>query len=132
MEDRNRINIPLWAAIVPIVVLIALLTLNVRTFDDATSGANQIVLLLSAAVAGILGRVFGVSVDSMMAGIVKSISTTLPAILVLLLIGALAGSWMISGIVPAMVFYGLKVISPEWFLVASVVVCGIVSVATGS
>ncbi len=132
MEDKNRINVPLWAALTPIVALIIFLTINVRIFDDATAGANQIVLLLSAAVAGILGRVFGVPVASMMEGIVKSIAATMPAILVLLTIGALAGTWMISGIVPAMVYYGLKVISPEWFLVASVVVCSIVSVATGS
>ena len=132
MEDTTQNNIPLWAAIVPIAALIVFLTINVRTFDDATGGANQMVLLLSAAVAGILGRIFGVPVTSMMAGVVKSIAATTPAILVLLVIGALAGTWMISGIVPAMVYYGLKVISPQWFLVASVVVCGIVSVATGS
>lgn len=132
MEDKTQTNVPLWAAIVPIAVLIMFLTINVRGFDDATAGANQIVLLMSAAVAGILGRIFGVPVASMMAGIVKSIAATTPAILVLLVIGALAGTWMISGVVPAMVYYGLKVISPQWFLVASVVVCGIVSVATGS
>ena len=132
MEDKSQTNVPLWAAIVPIAALIVFLTINVRIFDDATAGANQMVLLLSAAIAGILGRLFGVPVASMMAGIVKSIAATTPAILVLLVIGALAGTWMISGIVPAMVYYGLKVISPQWFLVASVVVCGIVSVATGS
>jgi len=132
MEEKTQPNVPLWAALVPIAALIIFLTLNVRIFDDATAGANQMVLLLSAAVAGILGRIFGVPVASMMAGIVKSIAATTPAILVLLVIGALAGTWMISGIVPAMVYYGLKVVSPQWFLVASVVVCGIVSVATGS
>ncbi len=132
MEDKTQPNIPLWAAVVPIAVLIIFLTINVRIFDDATAGANQIVLLLAAGVAGILGRISGVPVASMMAGIVKSISATTPAILVLLVIGALAGTWMISGIVPAMVYYGLKVISPQWFLVASVLVCSIVSVATGS
>ncbi len=132
MEDKTRNNVPLWAALVPIAVLIMFLTINVRIFDDATGGANQIVLLMSAAVAAILGRFFGVPVASIMVGIVKSISATTPAILVLLVIGALAGTWMISGIVPAMVYYGLKVISPQWFLIASVVVCAIVSVATGS
>jgi len=132
MEDQNRNKVPLWGAIAPIAALIIFLTINVRIFEDATAGANQMVLLLSAAIAGVFGRIFGVPVASMMKGIVKSIAATTPAILVLLTIGALAGTWMISGIVPAMVYYGLKVISPQWFLVASVVVCGIVSVATGS
>ena len=62
----------------------------------------------------------------------KGIAATAPAILLLLVIGAISGTWMISGIVPAMIYYGLMIMSPDWFLVAAVTICAIVSVATGS
>ena len=65
-------------------------------------------------------------------GIVKSISSAMSSILILLLIGALAGTWMLSGIVPAMIYYGLQILNPTIFLIAACMVCAIVSIATGS
>ena len=134
--DQARVtipsSIPFWAAALPIVFLISLLAVNVWTFDDATGGANQIALLLSAGVAAALGRWFGVSVARSIDGVVKGIAATAPAILLLLVIGAISGTWMISGIVPAMIYYGMMIMSPDWFLVAAVIMCAVVSLATGS
>jgi len=120
-------------ALLPIVVLIFLLVLNVSIYgDDATSGANQIALLLSAAVAAVVGVRLGFKWDQLQDGMVKSIKSALPALMILLLIGALAGTWMASGVVPTMIYYGLKVLNPTFFLVAACVVSAVVSVATGS
>ncbi|TNF47456.1 MAG: Na+/H+ antiporter NhaC [Bacteroidetes bacterium] len=121
------------AALIPIVVLVILLALNVVFYgDNALSGANQMALLLSAAVAAVVGMSLGFDWEHLQKGIVKSIKSALPAILILLVIGALAGTWMISGIVPTMIYYGLKVLNPTFFLVAACIVSAIVSLATGS
>ena len=123
----------LFQALLPILVLILLLTLNVVYYGDmATSGPNQIALILAAAVAAIVGLALKIPFTAMLKGAVNSIMASMSAILILLLIGALAGTWLISGIVPAMIFYGLKVLNPTIFLFATVIVCAIVSVATGS
>lgn len=122
----------LMIALLPIAVLVFFLVLNVKLFDDALGGANQIALISAAFVAAIIGIAHGYSWKNLERGIVKSIESALPAILILLLIGALAGTWLISGIVPTMIFYGLKVLNPTFFLVAACIVCAIVSIATGS
>lgn len=125
--------LPFALAMVPLLVLVSLLVLNVWLFaDEATSGPNQIALLLSASVAGLLARAFGFSFSDSIAGITRSIQAALPAILILLVIGSLSATWMLSGIVPAMIYYGLMILDPAYFLVASVVICAVVSVATGS
>lgn len=118
----------------PILVLIGLLVLNVlKVFgDDALSGSNQFALLFSAAVAVVIALTNGYQWDFIQKGIVKSIKSALPALIILLLIGALAGSWMLSGVVPAMIYYGLDILNPIVFLPAACVICAIVSTATGS
>lgn len=120
-------------ALFPIVFLVALLSTNVILYgDDALSGSNQMALLFSAAVAALVGVRLGYTWGDLQKGIVSSIKSALPAILILLLIGALAGTWMISGVVPSMIYYGLKVLNPTIFLFAACVVSSIVSIATGS
>ncbi len=120
-------------ALFPIIFLVVLLATNVLWYGDgALGGPNQMALLFAAAVAALVGGRLGYSWDDLLDGIVKSIKSALPAILILLLIGALAGTWMISGIVPTMIYYGLKILNPTYFLVAACVVSAIVSVATGS
>lgn len=110
-----------------------LLSLNVYIFsDDATYGSNQIALLLAAALAGLIAMRQGYKWKPIINGIVKSISSAMAAILILLLIGSLAGTWLISGIVPALIYYGLSILNPTIFLFAAVIVSAIVSVATGS
>ena len=121
------------SAILPILFLVGLLGLNVWIFgDNALGGANQLALVFSTAVATIIGTRHGFSWGKIQDGIIASIKSALPALLILLLIGALAGTWMISGIVPTMIYYGLKILNPTFFLVAACMVSAIVSVATGS
>ncbi len=120
-------------ALIPIVFLISLLTINVLVLGaDAIGGANQIALLLAAGVAGIISFRLGYSWHEIENSIVKSISSAMAAMLILLVIGSLSGTWMLSGIVPAMIYYGLKILNPTIFLLAACVVCAVVSVATGS
>ena len=120
-------------ALIPVLFLISLLSFNVSVFgDDALSGSNQFVLLLAAAVAALIGSIKGVKFDDILEGIKHSISTTSSAIIILLLIGSLSGAWMLSGIVPAMIYYGLHILSPEVFLPAAALICALVSLATGS
>lgn len=124
----------LLQSFLPIIFLIALLIVNVVfVYGDASlGGANQIALLLSAAVAALIAWRLGFGWKTLLDGIVQSISTAMPPILILLLIGSLAGTWMLSGIVPAMIYYGLDILSPGIFLFASCIICCIVSLATGS
>ena len=120
-------------SIIPIIFLILLLAINVFVFsDDATYGPNQIALLLTAALAGALLHYKGLSWKKLLDGIVKSISSAMSAILILMIIGALAGTWLLSGIVPAMIYYGLKILNPTIFLFAACIISAIVSLATGS
>lgn len=120
-------------AALPLLLLVLLLSLNVYLFgSDTLSGSNQIVLLLSAAAAVIISLRLGVSWERLQEGVVTSIATSLSAILILLFIGALAGTWLLSGIVPAMIYYGLQILNPTIFLVAACAVCCLVSLATGS
>ena len=125
---------PLYVfALLPILVLIALLAYNVFIYgDNSLGGANQLALLIAATVAGLIGIQFGSKWKTIIRGISESITSTTPSIIILLLIGALAGTWLISGIVPAMIYYGLQILSPEIFLFASCIICAIVSLATGS
>jgi NhaC family Na+:H+ antiporter len=120
-------------ALFPILFLVIILATNIIYYgDNALSGPNQIALLLAAAAAAIVGRSIGFNWDKILDGIVGSISSALPAILILLIIGALAGTWMISGVVPTMIYYGLKVLNPTFFLMAACIVSAVVSIATGS
>ena len=125
--------VPIWLASLPILLLIGLLALNVWIWGgDASYGPNQIALMLAAAAAAIAGRLFGTRTKEIIEGMSHSISSAITAMLILILIGGLTGTWLLSGVVPAMIYYGLKVLSPETFLAAAVVVSAIVSLATGS
>ena len=126
-------NPTLLQAIIPVFFLIVFLTLNVYYFgDDTLSGANQIALLLAAAIGGIIAVKLGHDWYDVRKRIVKSISSAMPSMIILLLIGSLAGTWLLSGVVPAMIYYGLQILNPAIFLIACVVVSALVSVATGS
>ena len=122
----------LLLALFPILILIGMLTLNVLLFEDTLAGSNQIALLVAASIAGVITYRLGYSWDDIRERIVSTIGSAMPSILILLLIGSLAGTWMISGVVPAMIFYGIDLISPKLFLFTAVIVSAIVSVATGS
>jgi NhaC family Na+:H+ antiporter len=123
----------LFQALFPIAILIFLLVLNVTYFGDHTlDGANQVALILASAVAGIIAIALGRTWPSIQSSIVKSISSAMPSILILLMIGALAGTWLLSGVIPTLIYYGLKIFHPSIFLFATVVISGLVSLATGS
>jgi NhaC family Na+:H+ antiporter len=133
MTKSKKKEIHFVLALLPIAVLVFLLYFNVKHFqDDATYGSNQIALLIATFIAGLIGVIHGFSWKNIEKGIVRSIKSSLPAILILLLIGALAGTWMISGVVPTMIYYGLQILNPTIFLFAACVVSAIVSMATGS
>ncbi|MGQ8335196.1 Na+/H+ antiporter NhaC [Sunxiuqinia sp. A32] len=119
-------------ALTPILVLVLLLSLNVNLFEDTLAGSNQIALLLAATVGGIIIRRNGLKWEKTIHKIVNTIGSAMPSMLILLLIGSLAGTWLISGVVPAMIYYGLDIINPKMFLFTAVIVGALVSVATGS
>ncbi len=123
----------LGESLIPIIFLILLLVINVGIFgSESLGGSNQIVLILSGGVASLVAIRTGFQWEEIQNGIVKSISSAMPSMLILLLIGALAGTWMLSGVVPAMVYYGLQILNPTIFLFAACVACAMVSIATGS
>ena len=139
MEDEvrpeaNPIKVPtLWQSLLPLLFLVALLAINVIEFgDNASYGPNQIALLMASALAALMALKMGHLWEDVIKGMVKSISSAMSAILILLMIGSLTGTWMLSGIVPAMIYYGLDVLGPSVLLVAACIVSAIVSLATGS
>ncbi len=126
-------EISLLEALIPVFVLISLLAFNVFVFgDNALSGSNQFALLLGGGVAAILGFRRKIAFTTMMKTVANNIESTSSAIFILLLVGALSGTWLLSGIIPAMIYYGLNILSPAIFLPATVVICSIISIATGS
>ncbi len=131
-SDGMKRNATLAGALFPILVLIILLTSNVFLFEDTLTGANQMALLIAASIAGVIAIRLGYKWSDIRIKVVKTIGSAMPSIIILLLIGSLAGTWMISGVVPAMIYYGLDIINPKLFLFTAVIVSAIVSVATGS
>lgn len=121
-------------SLVPILVLVALLFVTIRTFgSDALSGGSQVVLLTTTAVASLLAMIFcKVKWKDIEKAICDNILGVATALIILLLIGALSGSWMISGVVPTLIYYGMQIIHPSFFLASCCVICAVVSVMTGS
>ncbi len=135
-QDENVVEnreLNIWEALIPVVLLVAMLAYNVYTYgDEALSGSNQFILLLGGAAAAIVGLLNKVTFGQMMDEVAENIKSTAGAILILLMVGALAGTWLISGIIPTMIYYGLQVLNPTIFLAACVIICAIISIATGS
>ena len=121
-------------ALIPLATLIALQVVVIREFgSDALDGASQTVLLFAAAVAVAMGMIFyKVPWSSIDSAIGQNIKTMGPAILILFLIGAVSGSWMMSGVVPTMIYYGMQIVSPKVFLFVACLVSALVSLVTGS
>jgi Na+:H+ antiporter, NhaC family len=127
-------ELSIWEALIPVFALIVMLFYNVffAYGDDALSGSNQFILLMGASVAAIVGFKNKVSYKQMMEEVAENVKSTTGALLILLMVGSLAGTWLISGIIPSMMYYGLQILNPTIFLAASVVICAIISIATGS
>jgi len=136
IEDQKIIKnteLNIWEALIPVFALVGMLAYNIYVFgDDALSGSNQFILLLGAAVAAIVGFRNKVTYKRMLEEVAENIKSTVGALLILLMVGALAGTWLISGIIPTMIYYGLQILNPTIFLAACVVICSIISIATGS
>lgn len=126
-------SLPIVSSLLPLIVLIVLLAHNVFVFgDDALSGSNQFILLIGAAIAAIVGFYYNTSYKEMLIKVADNFQSVAGAILILLFVGALAGTWLASGIIPAMIFYGLKILHPTIFLPSCIIICAIISLATGS
>lgn len=124
----------LLISLIPLLVLIGLLVFNITLFkDNAAFGPNQLALLAAAMVAGIIA-LFALKIPytDLEQGVITSIGLSMQAILILLIVGMLIGLWILSGVVPTMIYYGIQIVNPSWFLPVSCIVCCFVSLATGS
>lgn len=123
-----------WVSVLPLAVLTLLLYVVIRCFGgDAINGGSQIALLSATSVCVMLAiGIYRCKWAVLEEAIIDNIRASASAIIILLLIGAIAGSWMVSGVVPTMIYYGLKILHPSFFLVASCVICAGVSLMTGS
>lgn len=130
---KNK-ELNIWEALIPVVLLMCLLAYNIFFADGEWFGeySNQFILLIGGAVAATVGFFNKVTITTMISEIYENLKSVFVPIMILFLVGALAGTWLVSGVIPAMVFYGLKVLSPAIFLPASVIISAIISIATGS
>ena len=131
-DINNKISF--FDSVIPIFFLIILLFLNVYVFygDLALEGSNQFILLTGAFIAILVGIKNKVNIDSIFDAISKNIKSITTPILILLLVGSLAGSWLLSGIIPSMIYYGFKIINASFFLPSCIIICALTSFATGS
>ena len=134
MSDQSQPREPsLLHALIPVVSLILMLFLSVKLFgSDSSYGPNQIVLTLGAAIAAIIAIQNGYAWSELLDAIVDGIGTSMGAVLILLSVGGLIGTWLMAGTVPALIFYGLELLSPQWFYIAACVICAIAALSTGS
>jgi Na+:H+ antiporter, NhaC family len=130
-KETRELNLTL--ALTPIVILVAMLACSVYLFgSDSSYGANQIALVLATCVAALVGARLGLPWKSAQEGIVAGITLGLGPILILLSVGMLIGTWILSGTVPAMIYYGVQILNPGIFYAASAAICAIVAISIGS
>lgn len=123
----------LLQSLIPLAILMGLIGLNmVVAFDNTVSGANQLALLLASAIAAGIALYNGTKWDYILEKVVQTISSAVQPIIILFIIGMLSGTWMLSGIVPTMIYYGLEILHPSFFLPATLIMTAIISVVTGS
>jgi len=130
--DNKELN--LYEALIPVIILMAMLAYNIFFAGGELLGeySNQLILLMGGVIASVVGFFNKVSLKIMIVEIWENLKSVFIPIMILFLVGALAGTWLVSGIIPAMVYYGLQVLSPSIFLPASVIIAAVISVATGS
>ena len=138
MKLKNRLfkerEMPIYLALIPLAVLIVMLAFVIKVFgSDAIAGGSQIALLVASSIAALLSiTVCGCKWSTLENAIVDNIRTSASAIIILLLIGAIASTWMLSGVVPTLMYYGLQIINPKLFLAIACLICALVAVVTGS
>ncbi len=133
MNKKKHLPSP-FISLLPLIVLVLMLVATIRAYgSDALLGASQVTLLVVSAFCVLLGTiVLGVPWADFERMITKNVASVTSAIIILLLIGALSGTWMVSGVVPALIYYGMKIIHPDVFLASTCVISALVSVMTGS
>ena len=133
-ERLGKRDVPVWMSLIPIAVLVSMLALVIKVFGaDAIEGGSQISLLVASSVAALISVVVcKCKWATLEKAITENIKTSASAIIILLLIGAVASSWMLSGVVPTLMYYGLQIIHPKVFLAVACLICAIVAVVTGS
>lgn len=136
-EDEHIVTnkeLNIWEALIPVIILMLLLAYNIRFQDGEWFGAysNHYILLVGGVIAALVGFFNKTTITTMVTEIWENLRSVFVPIMILFLVGALAGSWLVSGIIPAMVYYGLQVLNPTIFLPASVIIAAIISIATGS
>ena len=121
-------------AMIPVVILMILLAININKYGGEMMGqySNHFILLIGAVIAAAVGFYNKTSAGTMVSEVWENLRSVFVPIAILFLVGALAGTWLISGVIPAMIYYGLQLINPNIFLPASVVIASIISLATGS
>ena len=129
----SKSQITLSQSLVPIFCLVLLLSYNVYVFGDSSmNGSNQFILLIGASIGVLIGMKNNISFKSMINDVSLNLKSITGAILILLMVGSLSGTWLISGIIPSMIYYGLQILNPIIFLPSCLLICAIVSVSTGS
>jgi len=130
---RPRSEASLLEALLPVVALVALLGASVAAFGDAaTAGPTQVSLLVAAGMAGVSGVRRGIAWQALQDGIAQAIGVAIPALLILLLVGALIGSWILSGTVPYLILLGATWLAPAWFYAGACLICALVALSVGS
>ena len=134
MSNKNIKNPSPLISLIPLSVLVILLALTIKLFGaDAIAGGSQLSLLTASAVCTAMSiLIYGRKWMDLEESILKNMRSATPALIILLLIGAIAGTWMASGIIPSLIYYGLKILHPSIFLPASCIICAIISLLTGS
>ena len=123
-----------WLSLLPIAILVGLLALTIYIFgSDALGGGSQVSLLIATGICVLIGMgILHKPWTDFEEAMVRNISGVGTAIIILLIIGALSGAWVVSGVVPTLIYYGIQVIHPDFFLLCTCIICAIVSVMTGS
>lgn len=120
-------------ALIPVLVLVALLALSVSIFgSDSSYGPNQIVLMLTAGIACIIGLKNGYKWQELEEAMIHGISVSMGAIFILLAVGSLIGTWLLAGTVPTLIYFGLQILNPDWFYAAACLLSAIVAMSIGS
>jgi len=120
-------------ASIPLIVLVLLLSLSVYLYgSDSSYGANQIALFVASFVGVLIGLKNGYGWAEIEQAMVKGISLSLGALLILFSVGALIGTWLLAGTVPSLIYYGLQLLDPSWFYAASCLLCAVVAISIGS
>jgi NhaC family Na+:H+ antiporter len=119
-------------ALIPVIVLVGMLGSLVYVFGDGSAGPNQVALMLAASVAAMIGIKNGLNWKDIERSMIDTISLSMHAILILLMVGSLIGSWILAGTVPTMIYYGVELMSPDYFYVTACLVCALIGFSIGS